>query len=413
MSTLGYQLVTGWTIDRGRSYELDKTVTGQATITTVDSKGILDPTNPSSPFNGKLNPMKQAGIALQNPVTKAWSPLFRGFVAGYKFTVQPAETQLVGEIDLVDAFDPLAATEVVPGSFGSTVPAGSEGNVYYQPQQVNDRIKAALADAGWPATQTRIFSGNVAVQGTVYPPRTQILAVMQDAADAEFPGVANLYVAKDGTVTFHGRYARFNPTFPQYGIGHWYAGDSAAANANPSTVAPISGLSFGRDKERLVNASLATPQKIQSTDIAGQLVIDSGSISSYGTRSLSFENLITDHGDELSGSLTANQETKEYAQYYVDNYAQPQNRIDSITFVSRDPSDPLASALWKLMCGVEISDLITITTTFPGGGGFNSQDFFVEGIHYQATLGNASFPNLTLTLDLSPRAYYITSPFAT
>lgn len=38
----------------------------------------------------------------------------------------------------------------------------------------------------FPAALTDIFTGNVSVQSTVYPPRQTLLAVIQDAADAEF-----------------------------------------------------------------------------------------------------------------------------------------------------------------------------------------------------------------------------------
>src|SRR4051812_22778631 len=74
-------VVTGWSIDRGRASEVEKTGTGTATVTIVDKAGTFDPTNSSSAFYGKLNPMKQAAIALYNPVASTWTTIFRGFVA--------------------------------------------------------------------------------------------------------------------------------------------------------------------------------------------------------------------------------------------------------------------------------------------------------------------------------------------
>jgi hypothetical protein len=409
MSATGYKLVDGWTIDRGRNYELDKTSTGTATITTVDTTGTLDPTNSSGPFYGKLDPMNQAGIALQNPVTHAWSPLFRGFTSGLSYDLDITKKVLRGKIDLVDALDILSRAEMVPGQVRTTPPNGSEGDIYYAAQPVNDRLRALLADGQWNPGLTEIYTGNVNTQQVGYPPRSTILAGIDDAADSEFPGVANRFISKHGYVVFHGRKARFNPTDPQYGIGHWYAGDTTAVNGNPTTIAPIASLEFARDGEHLYNAVLSTPQNIKAADIAGQLVTDATSIGQYGMRSLSFENLLTLSGKD--DGLDANQETKLFATYYVDNYKDPRTRINSVTFKPKPVGDIGAAPLWALMCGVELGDLITITTTHPGGGGFD-EDFFVEGIHYTADYQlPPPLTNVELTLDLSPRAYYDTDPF--
>src|SRR5437762_5622880 len=72
--------VTEWQIDRGKTDEFARTGTGTAKVTLIDQTGNYDPTNVSSPYWGNLAPGKQAAIALQNPVTLAWTTLFRGFV---------------------------------------------------------------------------------------------------------------------------------------------------------------------------------------------------------------------------------------------------------------------------------------------------------------------------------------------
>ena len=411
MSATGYKLANGWRIDRGRNYELDRTATGTASIGIVDTSGLLDPTNTGGPFYGTIDPMRPAAIALQHPVTGVWHTLFRGYAANYVFDIDISENVINGEIQCVDGMDLLAAIEVVPDQVGDTLTADVEpGNVLYAAARVDDRIRAALTDAGIPSSMTTIFTGNVNLQDTVYAPRSQILAVVQDAADGEFPGVANFFVSKDGIYTFHGRLARFNPSDPQYGINHWYAGDTAAAVSGGGTVVPISSLSFDRDKDKIINAALSTPQNIASADISGQLAVDAGSIATYGTRTISFENLTTD-GHVSPGSTTANVETKKFATYYTSNMEAPRNRINTVTFRPQPPGSTYASAAWDLMCGIEIGDLIDITTTHPGGGGFN-ESFFVEGIHYEARPLNSTFPDVTLTLDLSPKAYFDSNPFS-
>jgi hypothetical protein len=63
---------------------------GAATVTLTDTKGTLDPTNPNGPFYEKLNPMKQAAIAVENPVTGEAKTLFRGFVSEWRFELDPS-----------------------------------------------------------------------------------------------------------------------------------------------------------------------------------------------------------------------------------------------------------------------------------------------------------------------------------
>lgn len=141
----------------------------------------------------------------------------------------------------------------------------------------------------------------------------------------------------------------------------------------------------------------------------GQTVTDSASLAQYGIRSWSALNLITDYGIiDASGDL---EETRKFAQYYVSNYGQPQNRISEIGFRSMRPGDTGASENWRLLSLVDISDEVTVTVASPGGGGFSAQPYFVEGIHEQVGPLTPDYDDVTLTLDLSPRAYFAFNPF--
>jgi hypothetical protein len=65
IDTLAGCRVRDWSIDRGRPHEFEKTSTGTAVIHIVDRAGLFDPTNSSSPYDGKILPGKQAAIALK------------------------------------------------------------------------------------------------------------------------------------------------------------------------------------------------------------------------------------------------------------------------------------------------------------------------------------------------------------
>ncbi len=174
-------------------------------------------------------------------------------------------------------------------------------------------------------------------------------------------------------------------------------------------MAPIS---WRRSEADVINSALALPLNIDDVDAPGQVSKDTGSITDFGYRSVSFDSLLTSAGhDDADLPTTALVETKKFADYYIDNFSQPRNRVQQLVFRPLPVSHPNAAAQWALLCGVEISDIISLSATFPWGGGF-AEDFYVEGIHYEADVqGGAEFTNVTLTLDISPRSYYDTSPF--
>lgn len=413
--------VTGWRIDRGRADLFDKTVTGTAGIDIIDLEGVLDPTNAGSLYASEIDPMRQVRIRLQNPVTDDWSHLFKGFASEWLYDMDVSERILNVTLDCSDAFDLIQALEMTPGHHGDTVPAGSEGDIFFDqgpPGVISgvgpSRIHKILDDVGWPAGPREVFTGNVLLQGTIYARRDAALTALFDAADAEFPGVANIYISKSGYVTFHGRYARFDPTNPDYGIRTWQAGDAGVASLD-NTVALFSEIKFRRGESDLINAALSLPQGIDAADVPGSLVKDDPSIAKYGWRSGSYDNLLVSKGrtSPATTSFTVNavDETKLYSEWLVHNYKNPRTRVNQLVFYSREPTDFSGPAIWDLLCNVEIGDIVHLQSSHPGGGGFD-EDFYVEGIHYVAETFRDDFPFITLTLDVSPKSLYDFNPFA-
>lgn len=490
--------VVKWTTDRGRQYELDKTQAGTAVITIVDTTGVFDPTNDSGPFFPNVGPLKQACINVLNPADGSFYDIFTGFVESWDYTIDPTERLFTITINLTDGFELLSRAEVIPDSTGTSI---------YDAQSAHDRILAALEDdfgaapvmppsgAGWPSQWVNAFSGNVVMQRTVYNPQASILSVLQDAADAEFPNVANVFMDKYGNVAFRGRWARFNAEYysvdptvnaaptptPTQPIRFWGVGDGPASRA--LGLAPIHDIEWTLDLKNVINAVVCSPSNIVQGFINGQLVTDDVSIAAYGARVLSLPDILvassvqsaafptstwaaltaystgdfvtpttsnrfafkalnngTSGGSEpvwptptqagatvVDGSITwlayppsgdgvgddvsdpANlglTECEIFGQCYVDNYAQPVYMISKIVFQTIDPSSPLGPAWWKFITGVEIGDVVEVTTTNPGGGGFNKTAFFVEGIHNDVSIGGLDTPQWTMSLDLSPRVWY-------
>jgi len=378
-------------ITRGRQDELDRTGTGTATVSLnyVEGSSISD-------FVGAAGT-----ITLANPVGSS-GVVFDGIVDEVLYDLDDSQVVTRVDVVLVDALDFLASIEIAPGVNGILpLPATvDDGNIFYEQEIPQDRINTAIAESGF-AGATEIFTGNVQVKDTVYAPRANLLTVIHDAADAEFPGVANVFVQRDGTFTFHGRLARFNPGDAQYHITTYAAGDGAACLGN-SGRAHIRRLRLGSSRKNIINAALATPEKIADADIEGQIVTDSGSISTYGLRSWSAENLLTFY-DDLN-NLAANPATLQFAQYYVDNYAAPQIRVEDLTFKSIRPGHENAGATWDVLCHADISDIIALQVTNPGIA-VNSE-YFIEGVRYSIRPLNGSYALVEMSLDLSPRAYW-------
>jgi hypothetical protein len=397
-------LTTRYTIDRGRQYELDRTDTGRATVEITDRTGLLDPTNLSSAYAGKLDPLVQVMLGRHNPYDDTWHTRYRGFVEEWDYVVDPSQRFNKLLISLVDIFEVLSTTEMVPVHFGDAPPPVSEGQVYFAAEPMDDRIIKVLTGALIPTEFSVVFSGNVDVKATVYSPGESAMTAVQDAADAEWPGVGNVYTDRRGRICVHGRHAKFDPAAVAgpvsddvWQFNQWKVGDQAAYDAGVG-FARLREFAFNRGLAKIINQGYATPKDMADSAGYGQVVRDTTS-----------QDLITKSG--LEDGTTALQETKRFASYYVSNYAQPQNRVTAISFRSMNPATPGAGNTWALLSAIDIADQVDVTVGTPGGGGFHSDSYYVEGIHETVNPLGGAYDDVTVSLDLSPRALFTNWPF--
>lgn len=415
-------LVAGYEIDRGRQYEFDRTDTGTCTVTINDVDGLLDPTNSAGPYFGKIDPLRQIIVDLWNPVTEDYHTRFRGFIDELDYVVDPSQQVTQLKISCVDLFAILTAIEMQPGVFGDTPPPESVGSIFFDNASAHDRAVQVLVDGGIPDAYYVVFSLNVNMQESSYSPSENVLQVIEDVADADFPTVANAYCDRLGRLALHGRVAKFDPVTVAAGAGStawdfhaWSVGDQAAVGDGTGATAHLRAFSFNRGLDKVYNSALSTPNGIAPEDIANQLVQDAVSIGIYGIRSWSAENLFigATAGDPLkaagAGILTGNDaltETQLFATYITANYASPRNRVTELTLRTMDPATTGASATWEMLSKADISDTAAVTVGFPGGGDFNAEPYFIEGLHETALPANGRYADVTLSLDLSPQAYF-------
>lgn len=409
---------------------------------------MLDPTNSSGPYYGKLKPLLQVRLQRYNPVSAAWGTRFRGFVEEWNYDWDPSQKVNRLELQLVDILEILGAVEMYPGYFGD--PPDVAGNVQFDAADANPattgdsgmslRIKQVWADITPPGGDLsawfRCFSGNVGILKTIYSPGESALSAIQDAAEAEFPSVGNVYGDRFGRLVVHGRYARFDPAGTAANIGDtsvwdfhdWKAGDGAAVSASPSDTAQIRSFGTNRGLSRIYNRGLASPKdwpsaETTNAEVQSQVYVGtagSASIAQYGIRPWTSENLLTMKGYQGSAgtpTLDGLAETKTFASYYVQNYSQPKDRVSTIGFRSINPIAPGAAANWDLLTNCDIGDRLTLKIASPGGGGFDgsavkANQYIVEGIHEEAHPLSSPYDDVTLTLDVSPFAYAGFNPYA-
>jgi hypothetical protein len=393
-------------INRGRQDELARTPTGTCTVTV----NYLD--GDASDLVGAAGT-----ITLTNPFGGSGT-IFVGTVDDVSYSLHNSQRISTVAITLVDALDYFAGIELVPGGdFGEwPLPAGvAEGNVFYEQEIVGNfggvgRILRLVGESGFGGP-TELFSGNVQLMDKIYAPGTSMLEAIDDCCDAEWPGLANRFVQADGTFTFHGRLARQNPGDAQYHIETWAVGDKTACLASPPR-GRVAGLELGASQSRIINAAYAAPRGIADEDIEGQIVLDTGSISTYGRRAWSAENLETWY-DELNGPfaggigdpLEANAATKLFAEAIVAAYSEPRLQIERLTLKSRAPHMSDAEATWDILTSADISDLMDVSVTANPGVGVD-EEFFIEGIQYDITPLNGDYAMVEMGLNLSPRSYW-------
>lgn len=418
-------LVSGVDIQRGRQTEFDTTDTSTATVYINDTEGLFDPLNTDSPFFG----IDGKSIKLQawNPVAEEWVPQTRMWIDEITYDFNPATADgksILSNVQLqcVDIFDFLAGiamdlTEVTGDRvFGDPPPVGYEANIFYEDTAAGDgtgfqiRVTAILDDCGLTTDWYVVFTGNIDVLEGLYDPGDSPLTAIRDALDAEFPGIANGYSDKLGRFVAHGRKARFDPDTVSEGADwtftRWKAGDGAAIALDGDRAQIREPLSWSRDRKKVYNVGYAYPNNIALVDKPGQFVVDTGSsINDFGRRLWSAEGILTKRG--TTTGLNGNDETKLFAAFFVANYAEIRTRVEALTLLSINPTDPRASATWGMALGADISDIVDLAHGYPGPDGVGiAEDWYIEGSSMQIRPANPDADLVTVTFNVSPTDYY-------
>jgi hypothetical protein len=400
----------GFDCNTGRQSELDTTDTGTATVFFHDEVGTL---------NDDALVGLQIMLQLYNPVTASWHIRWRGHIddIDHALVDVPGIPLANVAVSCVGIFDYLGGVKFQT-SFGDVAPAGMDGVAFYEDEAVDDRVIALLTDAGIDSAMRITFSGNVDVNETLYDAGEDvILQGVRDAADAEFPGVANFYEDRFGRAVFHGRFARFDPegteaTAPSsWDFNRW----NAATREDVTTgVAQVKEFSFNRPRARIINTYLAWPRADELGVEFDRALIptlertDPTSITQYGYRNAAGDApdlIIKEH--KTNGNTGAD-ECGLFGDFYVTNYAVVRKAVQRCVFKSISTADARAAATWDLMTRCDVSDVIELTID---EAELADEAFFVDGISVECRVLNPAFDLVTVTPNLTPASYYGTDVF--
>ena len=107
----------------------------------------------------KIQPLKQARLALWNPVHEDWYTRFRGFVESYEYEFDPSQLVNRVTITLVDIFEIVSAMQMFPGYFGDPTAgtSASPADVFFEDTLSDDDdphgMQPGRGHPGWGAAR--------------------------------------------------------------------------------------------------------------------------------------------------------------------------------------------------------------------------------------------------------------------
>lgn len=307
-------------IRRGRNLYSDQFEAGSCTVRVYDPNGDWNPENPSSPYFGKLQPLRKLRVSATYLGTTYY--LFSGYTSKYLYTYPKG--QEIGYVDIVceDAFRIFNMAAV------STVTGATAG------QTTGTRMNKILDMVSWPSTMRHIETG----QNTCQTDPGTVRSVLDACKRVESSEYGAFYVSTEGDAIFLERntvtesFGAAPTVFNQDGTGINYA-----------------NLKFSFDDKLIINH--ATSQRIGGTE---QSYTDYDSINQYFIHSVRQSDLLVE----------TDAEALNLARAYVAAHAATTIRIDEMTLDLTTPnySDGVMAGL-----SLDYFDVVQISNNQQGG----------------------------------------------
>jgi hypothetical protein len=305
---------------RGRANELDTIQAGTATFILDNSNGYLDPSNTASPYYAagatKVLPGRHVYIEAVDPVTSTAHTLFTGYVESWEQQYGLDGFDQVTLLRATDAFMVLARGR----GDGSTLPA----------QRSDARIEA-LWDLALLAQTGGLSTDGKTVPARKYTDTDNLLLAAQAIDKAE---VGFFYASRTGAIVFDSRLTRV----VDFAVNQGVFSDDIVADSGSF---PYHWVDFSRDDNEIYNRAAAAlyPSGAIPTQNDSESQVD------YGLRTYAESQLM----------LTTTNEGTTWAEYAVDRFKQPIDRVRELKFLPQD-----YAALWAKLLPMELGDLWTV-----------------------------------------------------
>lgn len=325
-------------IRRGRNRILNKFEAGSATVVLEDTNGDWVPSNTSSPYYGKLLPLRKIRIYADYNSVRYY--LYSGYITSYDTNFQLGlESISTVTLQCVDAFRLFSNVAI------STVAGTSAG------QFTGDRMNNLLDVPTFPTSMRNIDTGDSTVQADPGTER-DLLNALQTIENSEFGG---FYIDPEGNAVFLSR-----NTLAQKADG------TATDFADDGTGISYQGIDFAYDDTLIFND--VTVSRVGGT---AQTVQDTSSIETYFIHSGKREGLLIQTDAESLDQATMILQSRKDAVF----------RIDSIGLNLADDTE---TARIQAGLSLDIFDLVDITKSTPGSGSV-TLELFVQGIQHDIT----------------------------
>ena len=313
---------------RGRSRELDRYATGQASVSFQNQDRTFDPSNSSSSLYPNIVPRRPIRI------TANGSAIYQGYVDDWNL-----DYNVSGESDAsatcIDGFGILSKQTLAAATATAEYSGTRIANVLAKPE------------VNWPLSLEAIDVGAQMLQADVIAQDTNALTYLQ-LVEASEPG--SFFISKDGKATFKDR--------------NTAAVLGSVTLSDDGTGIPYNEVQVVYGTEMLYNRIVVTraggsPQTANNTT----------SQTTYGLASLDQSGLLTDT-DSNALSL---------ANYLLGQYASPELRFDSVTI----ELSALSTADQNTLLGLELTNVIVVKFQPNRTGAQISQNCQIIGVAHQ------------------------------
>lgn len=293
-----------FTLQRGKSRELDRYQAGQASVTFNNRNRVFDPTYTASPIFGQIVPRRKVRISVDSIVE------YVGTIDDWNIDYEPGNNSRA----TLQAFD---VTSYFVGV--------NAGTATYTDETTGTRLNNLLDAIGWSPDNRDIDPTGAVVLGTAIADGTPLLPIMQTIALSE-PG--DLFISKTGAVKLVGR----NTSFTSSGA---VFSDSGA------------GIPY------------KTIQAIYGSELLYNNVITSSSIGTATARNATSEGLYGQRTLVQETYLNSQQQLADLADLLVGQYSDPEFRFQGITV----DLQAISSAQRATVLDIELGDVVKVEFT--------------------------------------------------